>query len=185
MIEWLEGSALDLPFTDGTFDLVLCQLGLQFFPDRRRSLREMRRVLSHSGRVALSVYSPIERTPGAHAFVLALDGVLGAGASSIKRAEHSFKDPDELRSLLAHAGFGSIDVQAVTKEISFPSVADYVRFQLIATPMASLLKDRDPDERKAVMDAIASQTAAMLHDTANRAQGRFRFPQEAYVATAR
>jgi hypothetical protein len=45
--------------------------------DRGRALHEMRRVLSPSGRIALSVYSPIERTPGANAFVLALDRVLG------------------------------------------------------------------------------------------------------------
>jgi ubiquinone/menaquinone biosynthesis C-methylase UbiE len=54
-IDWTEGSALDLPFEAGTFDLVLCQLGLQFFPDQERALREMHRVLSPTGRVALSV----------------------------------------------------------------------------------------------------------------------------------
>jgi ubiquinone/menaquinone biosynthesis C-methylase UbiE len=99
-IHWIEGSALDLPFQAGKFDLVLCQLGLQFFPDQGRALREMRRVLSPSGRVALSVYSPIERTPGANAFALALDRVLGPNASKIKRGEHSFNAPDELRELL-------------------------------------------------------------------------------------
>ncbi|GLS11383.1 hypothetical protein GCM10007864_50140 [Sinorhizobium fredii] len=50
-------------FPDASFDVVLCQLGLQFFPDRLRALREMRRVLVASGRLALSVYSAIERTP--------------------------------------------------------------------------------------------------------------------------
>src|SRR5436853_314651 len=45
-IDWIEGSALDLPFPGESFDLVLCQLGVQFFPDRRLALREMRRVLS-------------------------------------------------------------------------------------------------------------------------------------------
>ena len=77
-IEWKEGSALDLPFPADRFDVVLCQLGLQFFPDQGRALREMRRVLRQSGRAALSVYSAIERTPGANAFVAALDEVLGA-----------------------------------------------------------------------------------------------------------
>ena len=98
-IDWIEGSALDLPFPAESVDLVLCQLGLQFFPDQRLALREMRRVLSTSGRVALSVYSPIERTPGANAFVLALDHVLGPNASKIKRGEHSFNAPDELKEL--------------------------------------------------------------------------------------
>jgi ubiquinone/menaquinone biosynthesis C-methylase UbiE len=44
-VEWLEGSALDLPFDANSFDVVLCQLGLQFFPDRLLALKEMVRVL--------------------------------------------------------------------------------------------------------------------------------------------
>ena len=44
-IEWREGSALSLPFENRSFDLVLCQLGVQFFPDRSLALREMKRVL--------------------------------------------------------------------------------------------------------------------------------------------
>src|ERR1700675_2492777 len=117
-IDWIEGSALDLPFPAGKFDLVLCQLGLQFFPDQRRALREMRRVLSPSGRVAVSVYSPIERTPGANAFVLALDRVLGPNASKIKRGEHSFNASDELRALLIEAGFANVEVQTVLQLIT-------------------------------------------------------------------
>jgi len=76
-VDWMEGSALDLPFPSGHFDVVLCQLGLQFFPDQPRALREMRRVLREPGRAALSVHSPIERTPGANAFVCALDEEIG------------------------------------------------------------------------------------------------------------
>ena len=64
-ISWTEGSALDMKFPSGRFDVVLCQQGLQFFPDQPAALREMRRVLREGGRAALSVYSPIEQTPGA------------------------------------------------------------------------------------------------------------------------
>jgi SAM-dependent methyltransferase len=46
LISWKEGSALDLPFPSGHFDVVLCQLGLQFFPDQPKALREMRRVVA-------------------------------------------------------------------------------------------------------------------------------------------
>jgi len=68
-VEWIEGSALDLPFDANSFDVVLCQLGLQFFPDRALALKEMVRVLKPGGRAGMSVYSAIERTPAAHAFV--------------------------------------------------------------------------------------------------------------------
>ncbi|TMJ80573.1 MAG: methyltransferase domain-containing protein [Alphaproteobacteria bacterium] len=103
-INWMEGSALDLPFPPDRFDVVLCQLGLQFFPDQPRALREMRRVLRERGRAALSVYSPIERTPGANAFVRALDEVLCPEASRIKQGEHSFANPAQLEKLLRDAG---------------------------------------------------------------------------------
>jgi ubiquinone/menaquinone biosynthesis C-methylase UbiE len=182
-IEWIEGSALSLPFADGTFDLLLCQLGLQFFPDRAQALREMRRVLRQQGRVALSVYSPIERTPAAHAFVLALDKHLGPDASKIKRSEHLFSNPQEVVALLADAGFVQVEVSTVTKQITFPSVLDYVRFQLIATPMASLLSGRNDTAREADIRQIASRTEAGLPPEMLRG-GQLRFPQEAYVATA-
>ncbi|MEH2507132.1 ubiquinone/menaquinone biosynthesis C-methylase UbiE [Bradyrhizobium sp. AZCC 1578] len=182
-IDWIEGSALDLPFESGAFDVVLCQLGLQFFPDQERALNEMRRVLSPIGRLALSVYSPIERTPGANAFVSALDRVLGPGASQIKRGEHAFKLPKELRDLLTGAGFANVEVYTVVQQIAFPSVLDYVSFQLLATPMAALLSDRTTDDREAAIETIASETAR-LSDPTMLEDGRFSFPQEAYVATA-
>jgi len=181
-INWIEGSALDLPFPAGKFDLVLCQLGLQFFPDRGRALREMRRVLLPSGRVALSVYSPIERTPGANAFVLALDRVLGPNASKIKRGEHSFNASAELRELIIESGFAKVEVQTVAQQIAFPSVLDYVRFQLVATPMAALLSTRDDADREAAIKTIAQETAS-FSDPAMLEGGGFSFRQEAYVGT--
>ena len=71
LVDWMEGSALDLPFPSGHFDVVLCQLGAQFFPDQPSALRELRRVVRERGRIALSVYSPVERTPGANAQIQA------------------------------------------------------------------------------------------------------------------
>lgn len=182
-IEWHEGSALSLPFADGSFDVVLCQLGLQFFPDRPLALREMQRVLTPQGRMALSVYSPIERTPAAYAFVRALDERLGPDASKIKRAEHFFSDPQEVRTLLADAGFERVEVSTVTKQITFPSVLDYVRFQLIATPMASLLAHRTDPQRASDIRQIATRAQSLLAPEMLQ-DGRLCFPQEAYVATA-
>jgi len=144
----------------------------------------MRRVVRVPGRVALSVYGPLERTPGANAFVQALDEVLGPEASRIKRSEHSFANPAQLEKLLRDAGFDVIDVQTVVQTIVFPSVFDYVRFQLLASPMTVLLKDKIEPERQAIISSVASKTAdsstaSMLKD------GEFTFPQEAYVAVAR
>jgi ubiquinone/menaquinone biosynthesis C-methylase UbiE len=180
---WIEGSALDLPFPADSFDVVFCQQGLQFFPDQRKALGEMCCVLKRRGRAALSVYSRIERTPGANAFALALDDVVGGGASRIKRGEHSFTDATQLETLLRDSGFNAVDVQTVEQTIVFPSVLDYVRFQLLATPMTVLLKDRTEPQREAIISSITSKTIA-LSRSAMLDGGRFTFPQEAYVAIA-
>ncbi|HEY1780208.1 MAG TPA: methyltransferase domain-containing protein [Roseiarcus sp.] len=183
-INWTEGSALDMPFPSGHFDAVLCQQGLQFFPGQPRALRELHRVLRECGRVALSVYSPIERTPGANAFVQALDQVLGPEASRIKRGEHSFASPGQLESLLRGAGFRAVAISTVEQTITFPSVVDYVRFQLVATPMTALLRDKTEPERQAIISSVAS-TAATLSTPSMLDGGKYAFPQETYVAVAR
>jgi ubiquinone/menaquinone biosynthesis C-methylase UbiE len=182
-VEWIEGSALDLPFEVNSFDIVLCQLGLQFFPDRPLALKEMVRVLKHGGRAALSVYSAIERTPGAHAFVQALEKYLGAESSRTKRSEHLSCDAHEVGTWARQAGFDAVNVATVAKQITFPSALDYVRFQLTATPMAALLKDKDARERERLIVSIADEAASRL-DPSMLLGGQLTFPQESYVIVA-
>lgn len=113
----------------------------------------------------------------------ALDERLGPDASKIKRAEHLFSDQQEVRTLLTDAGFQRVDVSTVTKQITFPSVLDYVRFQLIATPMASLLSNRTDHQRESAIRQIATHAQSLLGPEMLQG-GRLSFPQEAYVATA-
>ena len=84
---------------------------------------------------------------------------------------------------MTDADFRRIDVHTVVQNIVFPSVLDYVRFQLLATPMAALLKNRNEVERQAVIETVASKTAN-LSTSAALEGGKFSFPQEAYVAQA-
>jgi ubiquinone/menaquinone biosynthesis C-methylase UbiE len=143
-VAWCEGSANALPFDEGEFDVVLCQLGLQFFPDRRAALREMRRVLAAAGRIGASVYTSIDRNPAANALADAVDKYLGARASVAKRSEHSLADPDELCGLFNAAGFAEVQLQTVTQTMRFPSVENWVEIQFAAAPLAALVADRDP-----------------------------------------
>ena len=63
-VQWREGSVQTMPFPNEAFSLVTCQQGMQYFPDRGASLREMHRVLVTGGRLVLSIWRAIERTPG-------------------------------------------------------------------------------------------------------------------------
>ena len=153
-VEWREASVLRMPFPDMNFDVVLCQLGLQFFPDRAQALAEMFRVLTPGGRLALNVFTAIERTPIAHALADALDRHLGPDASSIKRSEHALSDLCLLEDSVAAAGFSDVSVTSVTRTIRFPSSRDYVRRQFLATPQAGIVAGMDASRRDALIDLI-------------------------------
>ena len=180
-IEWYEGSALAMPFPDASFDLCLCQLGLQFFPDRPAAMREMFRVLELGGRVALSVFSALERTPVSNALADALDRQLRPGASSIKRSEHSLADADELCQLAVEQGFRDVSVRAVTQTLRFASPREYVRLQMTATPMAVLVADMESAPRDALVEAIAGDLSAAL---CRDGEEELISPQEAHVLLA-
>lgn len=181
-IEWHEGSALELPFDDREFGVVLCQLGLQFFPDRPAALLEMRRVSTPGGRVAASVFTAIDRNPATHALSDALDRHLGEGASLAKRNEHSLADPEELRALFDTAGFAEVRVETVARTVRFASAAEYVRIQFAATPVAALLSDREPSARQRLVDLVSADVSASLAPYVN--DNVLAFPQEVHVALA-
>jgi len=161
-VEWIEGSALDLPFPAKAFDVVACQLGLQFFPDRARAVSEMVRVTIPGGRIGLSVFTALEDTPVHLALVEALDRHFGPGASSTKRAEHSLSDGLEFRNLVEHAGLEDLLITRVVKTLRFPSAREYVRLQLSATPQARLIMTRTGDGACSLIDAVAQDVAAAL-----------------------
>jgi ubiquinone/menaquinone biosynthesis C-methylase UbiE len=181
-IGWFEASALGLPFRTGSQDVVLCQLGLQFFPDRPTALAEMRRVLVTGGRLGLNVYGPIEHNPAAFALARALDRHLGPDASVTKRAEHALADPALLRRLVAEAGFSQVQTVTKTRIIRFASAADYVRIQLTATPLASLLRHQADGSTRQLVQALIADVAAALQ--AHPTDSGLEFPQEAHVLMA-
>ena len=63
-LEWVQADVAALPFADGAFDLVLCEQGLQFMPDRAAALAELQRVLAPGGRIVASVWRGLEHNPG-------------------------------------------------------------------------------------------------------------------------
>lgn len=101
----------------------------------------------------------------------------------MKRGEHTFEHPGTLETLLRDAGFARVVVETVTQTLVFPSVLDYVRFQLLATPMTVLSRGRQEAERQATIISIAAETAR-LSTPEMLDGGRFTFPQEAYAAVA-
>jgi len=126
-IEWREADAQQIPLGDAVFDIVFCQLGLMFMPDKVTALREMRRVLRPGGRIGVMVWGRIEKCPGQMAMAKTWEKLFGADQAAGFYRQHSVSNPEEVRSYLEAAGFREIDVQRVIGAMRFPSPENLVR----------------------------------------------------------
>jgi ubiquinone/menaquinone biosynthesis C-methylase UbiE len=153
-ISWHEGRAERLPLPDGVFDLVLCQLGLQFFSERAGALYEMWRVLAPGGRLIFNVPGP---TP---AVFTILEELLrqhaGEQAAAFVRAVFSLYDRAVLTELLASAGFQAVSINRATKRLRLPAPADFLWQYVCSTPLASLLSTADRQTRARLENAAAA-----------------------------
>lgn len=145
-VEWRRGEASRLPFADAAFDVVVCQQGLQLFPDRARALFEMRRVLVRGGRVGVSAWGPIRRSPAFAALADSLERRAGIQVAAAVRWLFSLSEPQDLRALLAGAEFDRIRVRTARTETRFHSAAEFLRRYVPGAPVGSAttrLSDED------------------------------------------
>lgn len=139
--EFHRGDAARLPFADASFDTVLCQASLMFFPEPRTALAEMARVVTPDGTVGLHVWGRLESSPGYLAFVEVAARHAGPEAISLLSSYFVHGDLPALTRLLASAG---LDVVATTTRlgaIRSPSVADFVAMEVESTPLVDRLDD--------------------------------------------
>jgi ubiquinone/menaquinone biosynthesis C-methylase UbiE len=107
-IEYVESPAAPLAAPSGTFDAVLCQQGLQFFPDRPGALREMHRVLKTNGRAVIAVWAQLERNQIFAAFHAALRATVPAELASLMMAPFGWPSGSALKDAVEEAGFREI-----------------------------------------------------------------------------
>lgn len=135
-IEYVESPAAPLSAPTGAFDVVFCQQGLQFFPDRHGALREMRRVLKPGGRAVIAVWAAIERNQIFAAFHAALRATTPPELADLITAPFSWHRTAELKTAVEEAGFR--DVRILTRNL--PMVLEKGLEQAVqsfsATPVA-------------------------------------------------
>jgi ubiquinone/menaquinone biosynthesis C-methylase UbiE len=152
-IEWHQSSAEKLPFSDGAFDLVTCQMGLQFFPDKAAALREQRRVLAPGGRVALNLPGPTP--PLFQAFADALARHVGPPAAGFVQVVFSLHDAGEIRALMTEAGFQDVRVEAATATLPLPAPVDFMWQYIHSTPLAGVIGQVGDEQRDALERDVA------------------------------
>lgn len=175
-IEWRQGDVSDLPFPSESFDTVLCQMALMFFPDRARALREMGRVAKPGGTIALLVPSRLDSQPAYGPFVEVAARHAGPEAVSLLSTYWSCGDLDELRALVESAGLQVAGTRTRVGTARFDSADEMVAIEVESTPLI----DRIDDETYRRIRADAREVLAP-HITA---AGTLDAPIECHVVAA-
>jgi len=152
-IEWRQADALALPFEDASFDVVACQFGVMFFPDRVKGHAEARRVLTPGGRLFFNVWDRIETSEFTDTVSQALAKIFPNDPPRfMARTPHGYHDPDLIRSDLERAGFSEIAIEAVDHVSRAPSPREPAVAFCQGTPMRNEIEARGAPGLEAATD---------------------------------
>jgi ubiquinone/menaquinone biosynthesis C-methylase UbiE len=179
-IDWREGNASHLPLAEGeAFDVVLCSQALQFFPERGPAVRQMHGALKPAGRLGLTTWSSL--TGG---FLHDLHLIAERRLGPIVDRRHVFGEALPMRQLLETAGFRNIEIETVTRRVTFPDPGSFLYLNsraLVGMSLrASTLSERSKHQ---LLEQLVSESAdaARVHTTADG----LTFPIGSLVATGR
>jgi ubiquinone/menaquinone biosynthesis C-methylase UbiE len=160
-VEWRQADAMRLPFDDASFDAIVCQFGVMFFPDKPKAFAEARRVLKPGGIYIFNVWDRIEENEFADVVTQALAQLFPADPPRfMARTPHGYHDANVIRRDLAAGGFGAprIDTKAARSRAESPRIPAIAYCQ--GTPLRSEIEARGADRLGEATDVAATALAA-------------------------
>jgi len=163
-IEYRNSPAAPLPAAAGAFDAVLCQQGLQFFPDRPAALREMRRVLKPGGRAAIAVWAELERNQIFASFHAALRDRAPAALAELIVAPFSWPSGAALKSAAEDAGFRDVRLSTPSLPMVLEGGVEQAVQSFAATPVSPGVAELAQDIQHAVFARMRDEMGQLLTD---------------------
>ncbi len=167
-----------LPFEDESFDALICQQGLQFFPDKPVAISECFRVLRPGGRAVFCTARGLDENPLMRSQVAAFGSHLGNDTTMAIRAVCGFTDQKETQALFERAGFRPVKIERVVLDLVAPDGRAFVDGMMKSTPVADRIAAMDYRARDALREAVLQEFGACYDGTA------LHFPHSANVAVA-
>ena len=160
-ITWRQADALDLPFDGASFDAVVCQFGVMFFPDRVAGYAEARRVLKPSGSFLFNVWDHIDANEYAHVVTEAPAVTFPDDPPRfLARTPHGYHDVELIRDELGKAGFSQVSITTLEKSSSAPSPRHPAVAYCEGTPLRNEIEARDASLLDHVTDRATEAIAA-------------------------
>ena len=178
-VSFVAADAQDLAFADDIFDLVVCQFGVMFMPDKVKANSEARRVLRPEGRYLLAIWDRLDRNPVTQASASAVAELFPEGAADfMRRAPFSYADVALIEQDLLSAGFTDIELETVTLRSRLPSARDAAVGLCQGTPMRMTIEEHGADALQRATDAATSALAQF------EGPGGLDAPMAAHIVTA-
>lgn len=177
-VEWKQADAQALPFADDSFDAVVCQFGVMFYPDKDAGYAQALRVLKPGGRYVFSVWDRLVDNPVSKAIHEAVSAQMPEDPPQfIARTPFGYNDQAAIRDALEKAGFTDVTIETVTLDLPTASAADAASGLCMGSPLRSEIEARGD------LDSVVAAVTKALIDRFGEAP--FKAKGQALVVTAR
>ena len=159
--DWQQADAQALPFDDEQFDLVACQFGVMFFPDKPGAFAEIRRVLTADGRLLMSTWGPVDTHDFAEALVAGVERAFPADPPTfVARVPHGYPDVGQVTADLAAGGLEVVAAESVTLTGHAESAADVAAGFCTGTPLRMAIESRG--DLAVATEAVGTEMTARM-----------------------
>jgi ubiquinone/menaquinone biosynthesis C-methylase UbiE len=176
--EWRQADAQELPFSGESFDMVVCQFGVMFFPDKLKGLREFNRVLEKGGTLILSVWDSFDRNPVQSIAHSTIGQFFETDPPDFYQVPCGMGDRREIRRLVEEAGFKQIVVETISLTGSSESAESAALGLIRGNPVVNAIRERGTADIEEITRALARALKERF------GTGPLQVPLRAHVATA-
>jgi ubiquinone/menaquinone biosynthesis C-methylase UbiE len=176
-IKWQQADALELPFDDNSFDLVVIQFGVMFFPDRPKGLSEVYRVLRSGGKLIFNTWNKVETVPAIYEGRKIIESYFENNPPIFYSVPFSMYDEKELNDLTTNAGFKNVKTELVKKEGVSESATDLCKGIVEGNPVYLSIIERIPGSLKNIKEDVQKKLIEKFGEP-------IKSPLQAWVAEA-
>jgi SAM-dependent methyltransferase len=164
-VRFEEVDATDLAFAEASFDVIVCQFGVMFFPDKARSYAEAHRVLKPGGHYVFNVWDSWQANPFAQITHEAVEALFPEDPPGFYKVPFGYHDADEIKDSLLAVGFDRVTVERVPLTSAIPVAANFAKGLVFGNPLFEEIVNRGGDPQQVcdlVADALEQQVGAEM-----------------------